>query len=103
MEVRFRNIYLEKLFQGIEIKKKPLYSEETVIGFKKAIIKIAMADNSVQLRKLKSLHFEALKGNRQGQYSIRVNKKYRLIFTFEQTQIVISEVVMIEELSNHYK
>lgn len=33
---------------------------------------------------LKSLHFEKLKGNRQGQYSMRLNAQWRLVMRLEQ-------------------
>lgn len=35
------------------------------------------------LRNWKSLHYERLKGDRDGQRSIRVNDKYRIVFTLD--------------------
>jgi proteic killer suppression protein len=35
------------------------------------------------LRNWKSLHYEKLKGDRDGQRSIRINEKYRLVFTLD--------------------
>lgn len=35
------------------------------------------------LRNWKSLHYEKLKGDREGQRSIRVNAKYRIIFELD--------------------
>lgn len=35
------------------------------------------------LRNWKSLHYEKLKGDKEGQRSIRVNKKYRIVFTLD--------------------
>lgn len=34
---------------------------------------------------MKSLHFEKLQGKRKGQYSIRLNKQWRLILNFTDT------------------
>ncbi|TPL79103.1 plasmid maintenance system killer protein [Mesorhizobium sp. B2-3-13] len=42
----------------------------------------AATDDRV-LRNWKSLHYEKLKGDRAGQRSIRVNEKYRIVFTLD--------------------
>jgi proteic killer suppression protein len=47
---------------------------------------IRSAANENDLRDLKSNHFEKLKGNRKGQYSIRLNDQFRLIFEIEETK-----------------
>jgi proteic killer suppression protein len=41
------------------------------------------ATSTGALAGLRSNHFEALKGDRKGQYSIRVNIQWRLCFRFE--------------------
>lgn len=41
------------------------------------------ASDDRTLRNWKSLHYEKLKGNREGQRSIRVNAKYRIVFTLD--------------------
>ncbi len=41
------------------------------------------ATSTAALAGLPSNHFEALKGDRKGQYSIRVNAQWRLCFRFE--------------------
>ena len=86
MIVKFNNNYLEILYQGKETKKKPLYNEEVIIQFKKKV--------------QKSLRFKPLKGNKLGLYSIRVNKAYRLEFKIIDEQTI--EVILIEDLTNHY-
>lgn len=55
--------------------------------------------NNTYLEKL----FEALKGDKKGLYSIRVDLKYRLEFSIEKDEIALQEIVMIEDLSNHYR
>src|SRR6266545_4870644 len=42
----------------------------------------AATDDRV-LRNWKSLHYEKLKGDRAGQRSIRVNDRYRIVFTLD--------------------
>jgi proteic killer suppression protein len=50
-----------------------------------------------------ALHFEALRGDRNGQFSIKVNNQYRIIFTLHDTvENPIVTICNIEELSNHY-
>lgn len=46
---------------------------------------IVAASHENDLRAMKSLHFEKLKGRRgvRGEYSLRLNKQYRLTFTIE--------------------
>jgi toxin HigB-1 len=100
MLVQFHNDYLEKLFTGEPTKGKPKYSEIIVIKFKKCVLILKTVENSVELAKFRGLNFEALKGDKNGLYSIRVDDGYRLEFKIEKDVI---EIVHIEELSNHYK
>jgi len=61
------------------------YPPEIVDAFfeKMAVIRAAVDEND--LRTLKSLHFEKLKGERgtRGERSIRLNKQFRLTLTIE--------------------
>jgi toxin HigB-1 len=50
------------------------------------------------LRNWKSLHYEKLKGGRDGQRSIRVNDQYRIVFTLdENTKPPIATILAIED------
>lgn len=61
------------------------------------------ASSAETLYKFNSLNFEALTGDKSGLYSIRVNDKYRILFSLdtnnEKPMITICNIV---ELSNHY-
>lgn len=103
MEIKFNDAYLEKLFLNRPVKGKPLYSNEVITKFKKKILLIQQTENTVKLRNFKSLHFEALKGNKKGLYSIRVDKQYRLEFKIDNNSITLVEIILIEELSKHYE
>ena len=103
MLIRFNNAYLENLYVGKPLKGKPVYSKEVVIQFKKTVLRIEQADSSIQLRQFRSLNFEALKGNKKGLYSVRINKQYRLEFKLENDNIMLVEIVLIEGLSKHYE
>lgn len=100
MIVQFNNDYLEKLFTGGPIKGKPKYSEVVITKFKKCVLILKNVENSVELSKFRGLNFEALKGDKSGLYSLRVDEGYRLEFRIMKD---IIEIVEIEELSNHYK
>ena len=103
MQVKFNNSYLRKLYSNEQLKGKPVYNAEVVIQFKKTVLKIEQADNTAQLKQFRSLNFEALKGDKKGLYSVRVNKQYRLEFEIENDTVTLSEIILIEYLSKHYE
>ncbi len=103
MVVQFKNAYLEKLYIGLPVSGKPRYSDGVIEKFRKRILILSNVESAVRLRQFKSLHFEALKGDKRGLYSIRVDHKYRLEFAIEINKITLLEIVLIKELSNHYR
>ncbi|MGF1623356.1 MAG: type II toxin-antitoxin system RelE/ParE family toxin [Alphaproteobacteria bacterium] len=66
-------------------------SEAGATGLPVALIKsvrrkltvMRAASDDRALRNWKSLHYEKLKGDREGQRSVRVNDKYRIVFTLD--------------------
>lgn len=103
MKIYFNNKYLEELAES-KPKGKMRYSLEVVTTYRKKLIILGNVRNSSELRAFKSLHFERLTGDKLGLYSIRVNDKYRLEFLLnKEMDIVIEEIIVIEDLSNHYK
>lgn len=104
MVIQFQNTYLEKLFEGKAVPGKPRYSSEVIVKFKKTILKLQYADSLRQIRGLKGLNFEALKGDLKGFYSVRVDYSYRLILTIDQDErIKITDVIIVHDLTNHYQ
>jgi len=104
MIVKFRNLYLQKLFEGSEIPGKPKYENIVITKFKKTVLKLVIAENIKEVKLQKGLNFEGLKGDKKGFFSVRVDLKYRLIFTLEKDgKLEITEIIMIHDLSNHYK
>ncbi len=59
-------------------------AENIVTAFRRRLQAIRGAENENDLRALKSLHFEKLKGDRKDQYSIRLNDQFRLVFAIEK-------------------
>ncbi len=102
MVIRFNNDYLEALYEGNQ-KGKPKYNSEVILKFKKTILKLKSAESPEEIKKITSLNFEPLVGNYRGYYSVRVDLKYRLILILEKGEIEIQEVIVIENLTNHYK
>ncbi len=103
MEVYFINTSLEKLYVGLPVTGKLKYNREVIEKFRMKVDILKNAENTIELRNIRSLNFEALKGDKKGLYSIRVDLKYRLEFSIEKNRISLSEIIFIEDLSNHYK
>ena len=77
-----------------------LFRRETVPRFKaiarQALRKLDMLDAAPDLRTLSALpgnQLEALKGHRQGQYSIRVNDQWRVCFVWRDAHAYGVEIV----------
>ena len=49
------------------------------------LVVIRAAPDERTLRNWKSLHYEKLYGDREGQRSIRINKQWRIVFTIDNT------------------
>jgi proteic killer suppression protein len=60
---------------------------------KMKIVRVLSARNLKDLVDPPSNHLEKLNGNREGQYSIRVNKKYRICFSWEDDKAFNIEFV----------
>ena len=104
MNIRFNNEYLEKIFRNQTVRGKPRYSAEVISKFKKTVLTLQFLDSIRELHNLKGLNFEALKGDYKGFHSVRVDKKYRLILSVQAEGIIeISEILVIEDLTNHYR
>ena len=55
---------------------------------KQARVRLALLNSAVSLRELSAVrgnHLEALKGDRTGQHSIRINEKWRICFVWNDT------------------
>ncbi|KAA6315007.1 Toxin HigB-1 [termite gut metagenome] len=105
MEIGFEKEYLRELYEtGKTTDKKHRFQPQIVAKYQLRVKTLEKAAKIEELFVIKSLHYEALKGDKQGIESVRVNDQYRIEFT---TSKVVSETVIticnILELSNHYK
>ncbi len=103
MIIQFNNAYLQKIFEGKQVTGKPKYSQDVILKFKKTILMLQHTGSIKELRKFRGLNFEALKGDYKGYYSVRVDLQYRLILSVEKNSIVVTDVLVIEDLTNHYR
>jgi len=63
---------------------------------KLTVLRAAIDDRS--LRNWKSLHYEKLRGDREGQRSIRLNDQYRMVFELdEETEPQTITILAIED------
>jgi len=80
----------EGLFHGKFIKKLPINIQRVTLR------KLKMLDAATVLETLRippGNRLEALKGNRKGQYSIRVNDQWRICFTWSHGNAFDVEII----------
>lgn len=103
MRVVIEDEYLAGLYTTGKSVGKPKFNHEIERGFIKRVVQMEQAQNTNNLRSLKSLYFEKLTGDLEGKYSVRVNLVFRIVFRIEKednnTRI---EIIYIEGLNNHY-
>jgi toxin HigB-1 len=64
---------------------------------RKKLTALRAATDDRTLRNWKSLHYEKLKGDREGQRSIRVNEKYRIVFVLDSDTVPQKATIMAIE------
>lgn len=105
MIVTFDQKYLQELYvDGKASDKKHRYQPQIVAKYVKVINLMKQQENVLGLVKYGSLHYEKLRGDKEGFSSVRVNDQYRIEFveTVEEGK-QIATICNITELSNHYK
>jgi proteic killer suppression protein len=104
MIVTFEETYLKELYEsGKTSDKKHRFQPSIVKRYKDRINFLIKVSSKEELYPIKSLHFEALQGNKKGKFSIKVNDQYRIEFTLnEDTEDPVLTICNIVELSNHY-
>ena len=102
MKVFFESEYLASLYESDPdhlVGKQKIPAAVVKQYQKKVNILISIAELN-ELKSFRSLNFEALKGDRKGKYSIRLNKQYRLLFKINRNGEL--EIIIIE-ISKHYE
>lgn len=78
------NVTYSRLFEK-QVKKLPAHLKSKILFWVLSVQK----EGILKAMKYKHYRNEALKGKRQGQYSIRLNKAYRLIYEIEKANVHI--------------
>ncbi len=89
MIISFKCKETEKIFNRTFSKK--LSQEMQRAGYKKLL----MLDTAIELKDLKippANQFEKLSGDRAGQYSIHINRQYRVCFTWSDGRVENVEI-----------
>ena len=105
MIVVFEVVYLKELYEvGKTSDKKHRFQPQVVKKFTRIIDLMMELSNVMEFARYGGLHYERLRGDKEGLSSVRVNDQYRIEFReILQGNKTIAEVVSITELSNHYK
>lgn len=102
MKVGFKTKELERLYVTPlrELKGKQKFSREVIKQYQAKVRMLTFIDKLKDLYPIRSLNFEALAGKRKGQYSIRLNKQFRLIIREVADDLIEIEII---EISKHYE
>ncbi len=79
----------EKIFNGLFSKSLPQDIQRIV---ERKMIMLHKAANIIDLRVPPANQLEALKGNRKGQYSIRINDQWRICFEWHKDGVYNVEI-----------
>ena len=98
MIVEFRTRKLQKQYENYREAEKA-YGAQVAKRYIERINIIKQSENIEEMKKLPGLNCHPLKGNRQGQWAVKLTGFYRLIFTLKGNLL---EIACIEEVSKHY-
>ena len=98
MILKFKDRNLQRLAEDASYSGS--YSPPVITSFRKKIQIIEAATDERDLYGLKSLHFEKLKGDRKGQYSIRLNKQWRLILSMVKD--INNKIVLVISIEDYH-
>ena len=103
MIIKFNNAYLQRIYEGKHVTGKPKFSQEVILKFKKTVLMLLNAESIKELKNFRGLNFEALKGDFKGYFSVRVDLYYRLILSIEKDSLIVTDILIIEDLTKHYQ
>ena len=107
MKVRFTTKELGSFYTTPldNLKGKLPFAKDIIRQYKKKVQILISIESLDDLKQFRSLNFEALKGDRKGEYSIRLNIQYRLIFRIEMEKNgeYVIEIIVLNEISKHYE
>lgn len=104
MVVTFEEQYLKEMYEsGRCSDRKHRFQPQIISVYRRRIQMLKDAPRPETLYQINSLNFEALKGDKAGLFSVRVNNQYRIEFALSnETGNPLLTICNIVELSNHY-
>lgn len=99
MQIDFEDDELRRLYEDPGFRV-PQFHPDLLKAYRRKMQVIVAADSELDLRAMKSLHFEKLQGDRADQHSIRLNDQWRLIFRIEAADD--GKVVFIIEIVDYH-
>jgi toxin HigB-1 len=102
VKVAFKTKELERLYITPlnALRGKQKFSKKVIKQYQAKVKILTVIENLKDLYPFRSLNFEALSGSRKGQFSIRLNKQFRLIFIELEDEWIELEII---EISKHYE
>jgi proteic killer suppression protein len=92
MIVSYRDKETERLSAGVHVKRFEAVARAARMKLNKLKAATALTD----VTGLHGNHFEKLKGDREGQFSIRVNDQWRLCFTWDLSANGFADVELVD-------
>jgi len=90
----FKNAGTEDIFNGINSRTSRIVCPQSLWKFaSRKLDQIDSAESIDDLRIPPGNRLEILKGDRDGQYSIRINQQYRICFFWEESGLIDVEIV----------
>ena len=86
----FRSKATEKIWQGVPSKRLPPDIQRTAL---RKLIALNQAESLNDLRMPPANRLEALKGDRRGWHSIRINNQWRICFLWKEGDVHDVEIV----------
>ena len=105
MIIEYSKAYLRDLYEeGCCKEKSHRYQPNVIKKYQKRVDTLMAATRKEDLFPLKSLGFEALHGDKDGLFSVKVDMQYRMEFSLkEEGGESILTICTLQEFSNHYK
>ena len=106
MKVEFEKDYLYELYKtGKTTDKKHRFQPQIVKKYVVCVKALEDAEKIEDLFTYNALHYEKLKGEKQGRSSVRINDQYRLEFheIVNPNNIFEIKICSLVDITNHYK
>ncbi len=101
MKIEYDDEDLRRLAEDAGFRPKQ-WGRDVVVAYRKKLQILDGARNEHDLRAMRSLNLEKLRGDRSGHFSIRLNDQFRLILRFRTDDDSSGRVVVVLELVDYH-